>query len=250
MLDQVNHWMGHNYPLATLYNLAVDGRITREGDDASGPVIPVTLLHHNDSHGYLLKSGTTPGYSQLVTLIKQERQYNPSRTLLLNAGDSLQGDPMMYYFRTAPQGVAADGRALDPSLRINPLLKAFNLVGYDAATLGEHEFNFGNQVFVSNFSLAGFPLLAANVLDSGAYGLGSVGLLPYGVKAVGPENIQLALLGLANHRAPTFEVPAHIPGLTFMDPVVAALIWASLTKSCSAPTWAKAWGRLRRRLMP
>jgi 2',3'-cyclic-nucleotide 2'-phosphodiesterase (5'-nucleotidase family) len=235
MLDQVNHWMGHNYPLATPYNLAVDGRITREGDDASGPVIPVTLLHHNDSHGYLLKSGTTPGYSQLVTLIKQERQYNPSRTLLLNAGDFLQGDPMMYYFRTAPKGYAGDGTALDPSLQINPLIKAFNLVGYDAVTLGNHEFNFGNLVFVNNLALAAFPLLQANISDAGPYGLSQAGVLPYTVRTIGGENIRVALLGIGNHRVPHFEIPTNIPGLTFSDPITVAQTWApSLQQSNDA----------------
>jgi len=38
----------------------------------------------------------------LATLIKQERLHNPNRTLLFNAGDQIQGDSMMYYFKSAP----------------------------------------------------------------------------------------------------------------------------------------------------
>jgi 2',3'-cyclic-nucleotide 2'-phosphodiesterase (5'-nucleotidase family) len=90
----------------------LDGRITRNGDGddlyEAGEVVPLTILHHNDSHGRLLKSGTFQGYSQLVTLIKQERAHNPDRTLLLTSGDNVQGDSMMYYFKSAGLGYAAE----------------------------------------------------------------------------------------------------------------------------------------------
>ena len=74
-------------------------------------IVPITILHHNDSHGNLVK-GTYVGYTQLATLIKQERLHNPTRTLLLNGGDSIQGDAMMYYFKSASLGYAADGTPL------------------------------------------------------------------------------------------------------------------------------------------
>ena len=45
------------------------------------------------------------GYTQLATLIKQERAAQPDRTLLLTAGDNIQGDAMMYYFKTAGAGL-------------------------------------------------------------------------------------------------------------------------------------------------
>ena len=138
--------------------------------DAGGSIVPLTILHHNDSHGNLAK-GTFVGYTQLATLIKQERLHNPNRTLLLSAGDNIQGDAMMYYFKTAPTGFASDGTPCRPDLQINPLIKAFNTMGYDAMTLGNHEFNFGKDVFKSVLGQATFPLLQANVTDSGAYGL-------------------------------------------------------------------------------
>ncbi len=48
-----------------------------------------------------LAKGTYVGYTQLATLINQERLHNPTRTLLLSSGDNIQGDAMMYYFKTA-----------------------------------------------------------------------------------------------------------------------------------------------------
>ncbi|HMN58933.1 MAG TPA: 5'-nucleotidase C-terminal domain-containing protein [Anaerolinea sp.] len=222
MLNQVNHWMSLTYgDIAAPYAETVDGRITREGDDLTGPVVPVTILHHNDSHGNLLK-GAYVGYDQLVTLIKQERAYNPTRTLLVSAGDNIQGDAMMYFFKSAALGYSADGTALAPELQINPLIKAFNAVGYDAMTLGNHEFNFGSEIFTSTLKQAEFPILGANLYDDGSYGLAYVGVLPYTIRSVGAEGIQVAILGITNHRVPNYELPSNIPGLSFTDPILMA----------------------------
>ncbi len=54
---------------------------------------------------------------------------------------------MMYYFKSAGLGYAADGTALPTELQINPLIAAFNSMNYDAMDLGNHEFNFGSEIF-------------------------------------------------------------------------------------------------------
>jgi len=217
MLDGVNRWVSANYTQANPYNGVLDGRITRDGNDSGGSIIPITILHHNDSHGNLSK-GTYVGYTQLATLIKQERAYNPDRTILLNAGDQIQGDAMMYYFKSAPLGYAADGTILDPSLTTHPMMAVMNAMNYDAWTLGNHEFNFGKDIFTSVIAQANFPTLQANVEDDGQYGLDPL-VDPYVEKAVGPENIKVAILGIGNHRVPNYELPSNIPGLTFTNPI-------------------------------
>lgn len=233
MLNLVNNWMRNHYN-TTPYDETLDGRITREGDDTfdTDPIIPLTILHHNDSHGRLLKT-SYQGYTQLATIIKQERTYNPTRTLLLTAGDNIQGDSMMYYFKTAALGYAADGTSLPANLRMNPLIKAFNAMGYDAMTLGNHEFNFGKDVFVSTLQDANFPMLQANVQDDGTYGLNKVPVQPYVRKVVGAENIRVSILGIGNHRIPNYELPSNIPGLTFQNPITTAQSYAPMLRSSS-----------------
>ncbi len=153
MLNAVNDYVAATYTFADPYlgpdgDGTLDGRITRDGDGhtyEAGEIVPLTILHHNDSHGNLDK-GSYVGYTQLAALIKQERLHNPDRTLLLSSGDNIQGDAMMYYFKTAPTGFAADGTpSADPDHADQPLIKAFNAMGYDAMTLGNHEFNFGKR---------------------------------------------------------------------------------------------------------
>lgn len=221
MLDGVERYVAQAYTHATPYDGVLDGRITRVGNDTDGPIVPVTILHHSDSHGNLVKT-SYPGYSQLAYKIDVERSYNPDNTFLLNAGDSFQGDAMMYYFKTAGLGYAADGTPLDPALQINPLLAAFNLVGYDAMTVGNHEYNFGHEVFTSTLGLADFPVLQANIEDDGTYGLDEVPVQDY-ILLTTPDGIEIAVMGIGNHRIPNYELPSNIPGLTFTNPISKAL---------------------------
>ena len=198
-------------------------------------MVAVTVLHHNDSHGRLLKNGNFQGLSQLATVVKQERAHNPDRTLLFSLGDNIQGDSMDYYFKNAGAGVTADGTPLPPSLWINPFVAVMNSMGYNGMVLGNHEFNFGAAVFQSAFSKAAFPILGANMSDTGAYGVNKVGLDPM-VSATGVkvnvydglefklpsgagDTVKVGFMGLTNHRVPNYELPSNIPGLTFTNPI-------------------------------
>jgi 2',3'-cyclic-nucleotide 2'-phosphodiesterase (5'-nucleotidase family) len=239
MLNAVNAYVSATYTEASPYmgpngDGTLDGRITRDGTSApdSGTIIPITILHHNDSHGNLVK-GTYVGYPQLATLIKQERLHNPNRTILLSGGDNIQGDAMSYYFKSSYSGFAADGTPLPDALKTQPLIAAFNSMGYDAMDLGNHEFNFGSDVFKGIMGQANFPILGANVSDDGHYGLAVAqngeGVKPYIEKALGDINV--AILGITNHRVPNYELPSNIIGLTFSNPIAKGKELAPMLKA-------------------
>jgi 2',3'-cyclic-nucleotide 2'-phosphodiesterase (5'-nucleotidase family) len=240
MLNAVNSYVSAHYgTTGTAYagpngDGTLDGRIVRDGTDTTGSIVPVTILHNNDSHGNLAKTAYV-GYTQLATLIKQERLHNPTRTLLLDGGDQIQGDAMMYYFKSSYTGNASDGTALPDALKTNPMMAVMNSLGYDAMTLGNHEFNYGSAVFKGILGQATFPVLGANVTDTGAYGLsaaqGGAGVKPYIEKTVGAEGIKVGIIGITNHRVPNYELPSNIPGLTFSDPIAKAQVEATLLKS-------------------
>lgn len=106
MLNAVNAYVSTHFTVENPYmgpngDGTLDGRIAMDGDGDFvydlGEIVPLTILHHNNSHGNLVK-GTYVGYTQLATLIKQEKLHNPDHTLLLSGGDNIQGDAMMYYF--------------------------------------------------------------------------------------------------------------------------------------------------------
>ncbi len=230
MLNAVNAYVTATYTLANPYkgpdgDGTLDGRITRDGTDTpdSGSILPITILHNNDSHGNLVK-GPYVAYTQLATLIKQEELHNPGRTLLLNGGDQIQGDAMMYYFKSSFTGFAADGTPLPDALKTQPEIAVMNSLGYDAMTLGNHEFNFGSAIFKGVMGQTTFPVLGANVSDDGQYGLaeanGGAGVQPYIEKDLG--GIKVVIVGITNHRVPNYELPSNIPGLTFSNPLTTA----------------------------
>jgi 2',3'-cyclic-nucleotide 2'-phosphodiesterase (5'-nucleotidase family) len=221
MLDGVERWVANTYTTASPYSGALDGRITRVGDSSGGDVVPVTVLHHNDSHGNLYK-GQYVGFTQLATLIKQEQAHNPDRNILLNAGDQIQGDAMMAYYKAAPLGYGSDGTALPAELQLHPMMAVMNALDYDAMTLGNHEFNFGNAIFKAVLKQATFPVLQANLEDDGRYGLAEVPVKDYTAVQLSDGaggTIDVAVLGIGNHRVPNYELPSNIVGLTFSDPI-------------------------------
>jgi 2',3'-cyclic-nucleotide 2'-phosphodiesterase (5'-nucleotidase family) len=124
------------------------GRITRLDN-------VVTMLHTNDTHGRWEADYYGGGMVYLADLIAKERAHNPN-ALLLDAGDTFQGNSFAYFFKDRPD---------------NPIAGGMNFLGFDAMTVGNHEFNFGPMTFETMLSQVDFPLLGtANMDDDGSYG--------------------------------------------------------------------------------
>jgi 2',3'-cyclic-nucleotide 2'-phosphodiesterase (5'-nucleotidase family) len=92
------------------------------------------------------------GLTRIATIVDSLRTTNPGRVVLVDAGDLLQGNPMTY--------VAA--RIANDSIRPHPVAAAMNAMAYDAAAIGNHEFNYGVPTLRRMIGDARFPLLAAN----------------------------------------------------------------------------------------
>ncbi len=73
-------------------------------------------------------------------------------SLLFDNGDFLQGNPLADYIATARR-----------RRRAHPVITAFNTLGYDAVTLGNHEFNYGLRFLRTALSQARFPVVSANI---------------------------------------------------------------------------------------
>ena len=98
------------------------------------------------------------GLAKIATLVKAMRKKFRKRgpVLLLDAGDTIQGTPLAYYYaRIAP--ITAGG--------VHPMAAAMNKMRYDAAALGNHEFNYGLDTLRAYESQLEFPLLGANAVD-------------------------------------------------------------------------------------
>ncbi|MDF1606448.1 5'-nucleotidase C-terminal domain-containing protein [Nocardioides sp. YIM 152315] len=97
------------------------------------------------------------GLAKVATLIKAVRRDRRGEPVLtLDAGDTIQGTPLAYYYAK-----------IDPIIggAVHPMARAMNEVGYDAAALGNHEFNYGLDTLRAFERQLDFPLLGANAVD-------------------------------------------------------------------------------------
>ena len=169
-----------------------------EHDDSKDYTL--TVLGTTDLHGnvynwnyyknaeYDDKAHNDIGIAKAATLIKAMRaERGAENCLTLDAGDTIQGTPLAYYYaRIEPIG----GRV------IHPMAAAMNAVGYDAAALGNHEFNYGLDVLRTFERQCNHPLLSANTVD---WRTGAPIFRPYVIKTIkvhGQKPIRVGILGL------------------------------------------------------
>jgi 5'-nucleotidase/UDP-sugar diphosphatase len=114
---------------------------------AADSIRTLSLLHTNDLHAHLMPSERGQGgFAQLVAAIRHERE-NCAGCLLLNAGDIVQGTPVSTIFHG------------------EPVYQIANLFGFDASTLGNHEFDYGWLMTKKFIGIARYPIVCANVVD-------------------------------------------------------------------------------------
>ncbi|MEU3643384.1 5'-nucleotidase C-terminal domain-containing protein [Lentzea sp. NPDC034063] len=158
------------------------------------------------------------GLAKISTLVNDVRAaVGRQRTLLLDAGDTIQGTPLAYYY--------AKVEPITRGAHVHPMAAAMNAIGYTAAALGNHEFNYGLPVLRTFERQLEFPLLAANALDVAT---GLPAFQPYVVKTVwltGGAPLRVGILGLTNPGIAVWD-RAHVDGvLTFPGLVEQALHW-------------------------
>lgn len=138
------------------------------------------------------KAQNDVGLAKISTLVNQIREDRGRRnTLLIDAGDTIQGTQLSYYYAKIDPITARRGP-------VHPMAQAMNKIGYDAAALGNHEFNYGIPVLRKFEEQCDFPLLGANALDAKTL---RPAFAPYVMKRVRTphgRDVRVAVLGLTN----------------------------------------------------
>ncbi len=132
------------------------------------------------------------GLAKISTLVDQVRAAKGRRnTLLIDAGDTIQGTQLSYYYAKVDPITKAGGP-------VHPMAQAMNAIGYDAAALGNHEFNYGIPVLRKFEEQCDFPLLGANALDAKTL---RPAFPPYSMHCLRTphgKDVRVAVLGLTN----------------------------------------------------
>ncbi|MEH7436953.1 bifunctional 2',3'-cyclic-nucleotide 2'-phosphodiesterase/3'-nucleotidase [Neobacillus drentensis] len=126
--------------------------------------VQLRLLGTTDLHVFLAnydyyqtKQDDKVGLVKTATLIKQARN-EVKNSLLFDNGDEIQGNPLGDYVAKV-KGLKAG--------EVHPVYRLFNLLGYDATTVGNHEFNYGLDYLNETLNDAKMPLVNANVVKAG-----------------------------------------------------------------------------------
>lgn len=177
---------------------------------------------------YSDKAGNAMGLARISTLVNRVRaERGRCNTMLLDAGDTLQGTPLTYYYAKVDPITAKGGP-------VHPMAQAMNAIGYDAAALGNHEFNYGLETLRKFEDQLHFPLLGANALDAKTQ---KPAFPPYLIKRFhvpGLPPVKVAVLGLTNPGIAIWD-KAYVQGkLTFPGLEEQAAKWVPKLRAMGA----------------
>lgn len=175
----------------------------------------IRIIESSDIHGnyfsydFIEKQPTEGGLSRIATYVDEQRKlFSEKNVLLLDNGDILQGQPTAYYYNfidTKSQHVCAD---------------AMNFIGYDAATIGNHDIETGHSVYDRWTLECHFPVLCANAIDTRT---GLPYWKPYTIFERG--GVRIAVLGMITPAIPKWLPQSLWKGMAFEDMVACARRW-------------------------
>lgn len=211
----------------------------RAAQAASGDAVTITIMGTSDLHAnavnwdyykdaaYSDSAGNTIGLARVSSLVNHIRSVRGrENTLLFDAGDTIQGSPLGFYYALVDP-VNASGA-------VHPIAAQMNAIGYDAVALGNHEFNYGLDFLDYWISQMDADVLAANAVHAGtkvpAY-------TPYTIKTMKPKGrppIRVGVLGLTNPGVVIWD-KANVSGkLEVQDLVEAAARWVPVMRHAGA----------------
>jgi 5'-nucleotidase / UDP-sugar diphosphatase len=170
----------------------------------------ISLIHTTDLHGHLTPTRTyggvenVGGFARCATMIRRWRRDHPD-SLLLDIGDVWQGTP--------------ESRADDGAI----MMRLFNRLGYDAWTLGNHDFDWGLATTCANLARSKSPILTANLLidgkPPGSADADWAAVKPWTLREVG--GFRIALIGLITPGLPYWLAPETLGGVEATPPAEA-----------------------------
>lgn len=176
--------------------LMITGCVTGSQPSArvTGEPFELVIIGTSDMHanpwGFSYEDGketTNNGMARLYSFISEERTVHPG-LILIDAGDTIQGT------------ILSDDLANKDDRKEHPVIEAMNFMGYDAMTLGNHEFNWGIDKMKEILSGADFPVLAANVKDAkGRYVMGA------GHTIINRDGVKVAVIGVVTPDVPIWD---------------------------------------------
>ncbi len=186
--------------------------------------VRIKIIATGDVHGaifpydFIENEPVNTSLAQVYTYIKEQRAVDSQEVILLDNGDFLQGQPVVYYSnyeKHEGQHICAD---------------VMNFMGYDAASIGNHDIETGHDVYDKLVEEFNFPWLAANAVRKDN---GEPYFKPYTI--IERKGVRIAVMGLITPSIPIW-LPENIwSGIEFKDMVETAKKWMAIIKEKEKP---------------
>lgn len=176
----------------------------------------LVILHTNDTHSCIMPLNPNladtalagrGGFLRRMALIEDERAKTPG-LLLIDSGDFSQGSLYYNFYKGEVE------------------VELMNRMGYDVATIGNHEFDFGLENMARIFRMAKFPIVCANYDFTGTSVEGLV--KPYTI--IKRNGLKIGLFGLSPQPKGLVDTTKFV-GVKYLDPVETARRMAALLKT-------------------
>lgn len=168
----------------------------------------VVILSVNDMHA---KIDNFPKFKALVDDIRRQYEY----VLLVSAGDNFTGNPIVDQY--PDQGY--------------PMIDLMNKLGFTIGTIGNHEFDYGQETLKKRMKQANFPMISANIKSADPQGIN-----PEPYKILSLENgIKVGFIGVIQRNTAGLpdSHPSKLEGITFSDGIETILGYHHLRDSCN-----------------
>ena len=184
----------------------------------------IKLIATGDVHGaifpydFIENEPLNTSLAQIYTYIKEQRSVKSQEVVLVDNGDFLQGQPVVYYSNYEKHEgphICAD---------------VMNFMGYDAASVGNHDLETGHEVYDKLVKEFNFPWLAANAVNKHT---GEPYFKPYAI--INRKNVKIAIIGMITPTIPVWLPEKIWEGMEFQDMVECAKKWVKIVKEKEDP---------------
>ena len=156
----------------------------------------VTIIHTNDVHGRMQEADGVIGDAKLAAVVNQAR--SQGKTLVFDSGDVFQGLP------------------ISNSSRGEDMADILNAIGFDAMTLGNHEFDFGLDQLMTLSEKLSFPIISSNVYIDGVRLFEAATVIDLDSDVSGDEFV---VIGVTTPETATKTHPNNVAGISFTEPI-------------------------------
>ena len=189
-----------------------------------GKTVKLRMIETTDVHGrffpydFVRQQPTEGSLARVSSYVDSLRNIYGDRLLLMDAGDVLQGQPVVTYYNYEKTDVP------------NVASGVSNYLRYDVQTMGNHDVETGHAVYDKWIGELKCPMLAANMVSAAT---GEPYLKPYVM--FNRDGIKIAVIGLITPGVPSWLSEQLWSGLRFEDAVTSARKWIDIVKKQERP---------------